>query len=258
VRALVLVSSVLLSACATSPRVGSDPTPPLAGPTPEIERAVAATDRTPEDTALDGGRKPLGLLTFIGVRPGQRVADLGAGGGYTTELLARVVGDQGTVFMHNPPQLVAMLGKRIEDRLARPANRRVVRVDRAFDDPLPPEARDLDLVVMNIIYHDTAWMGVDRARMNRAILGALRPGGRFVVADSSAPEGTGAELAKQLHRIERKLVRDEVLAAGFVLETESPLYRNPDDKRDWDSSPKAAGERRGTSDRFLLRFMKRK
>ena len=51
-------------------------------------------------------------------------------------------------------------------------------------------------------------------------------------------------------------MKKEVLAAGFKLDGESDVLRNPDDKRDWNSSPRAAGERRGTSDRFVLRFMK--
>ncbi len=257
--ALLLCLAPLLAACAHRKPVTGTDAAQLSGPTPEIDAAVAAEDRTPEDRALDGGRKPRGLLTFIGVRPAQRVAELGAGGGYTTELLARVVGDKGVVYAHNAPKMLALMGdKAIVERLARPANKGVVRVDREFDDPLPPEATKLDLVVMNIIYHDTVWLGVDRDRMNRAVFAALKPGGLYVIADSSAIDGSGATAAQTLHRIDRKLVREEVLRAGFVLESESPLYRNPEDSRDWNSSPRAAGDKRGTSDRFLLRFVKRR
>jgi len=59
-----------------------------------------------------------------------------------------------------------------------------------------------------------------------------------------------------LHRIERDVVIREVLGAGFEFDGELDLLRNPDDARDWDASPSAAGERRGTSDRFVLRFVK--
>ena len=52
------------------------------------------------------------------------------------------------------------------------------------------------------------------------------------------------------HRIEESVAKSEVLAAGFVLD------RNPGDKRDWSDSPRAAGDKRGTSDRFVLRFRK--
>jgi len=48
----------------------------------------------------------------------------------------------------------------------------------------------------------------------------------------------------------------EVERAGFKLRTVGDFLRNPVDKRDWNASPKTAGERRGTSDRFALQFVK--
>jgi predicted methyltransferase len=61
---------------------------------------VAAADRSEADRALDAGAsRPSCWL--LGVRPGMKVADLAAGGGYTTELLARAVGDTGTVYGQN-------------------------------------------------------------------------------------------------------------------------------------------------------------
>src|SRR5437867_12594677 len=62
---------------------------------------VTAADRSPEDRALDAGRKPAELLAFVGIQPGWRIADLGAGGGYTTELLKRAVGSEGVVYGQN-------------------------------------------------------------------------------------------------------------------------------------------------------------
>ncbi len=135
-------------------------------------------------------------------------------------------------------------------------NHAVVRSDRDFDDPLPPEARELDLVLINAFYHDTVWLGADRDKMNRAVFAALAPGGRYVVIDSSARAGSGAADAKTLHRIDEQLVRDEVLRAGFKLAREGTFLRNPADARDWSASPRSAGERRGTSDRFVLELVK--
>jgi predicted methyltransferase len=111
-------------------------------------------------------------------------------------------------------------------------------------------------VVSNAIYHDTVWLGTDRAKMNAAIFQALEPGGVYVVIDSSARPGTGVSEAQTLHRIDEQVVRDEVLAAGFQLAAESDVWRNPQDARDWSASPGAAGARRGTSDRFALKFVK--
>jgi predicted methyltransferase len=249
--ALAAFVATLLAGCATA-----GPSMPPPGPAVDAAAVVAAPDRTPEDRALDAGRKPVELLAFLALRPGMKVADLGAGGGYTTELLARAVGPTGVVYAQNSKGLLGFVGEAWGKRLARPACSNVVRVDREFDAPLPPEATGLDVVVMNALYHDTVWLGVDRAAMNRAVLSALRPGGLFVVIDSSARAGTGTADAKTLHRIDEAVVRQEVGAAGFRLAAEAAFLRNPADARDWNSSPREAAERRGTSDRFVLAFVR--
>jgi predicted methyltransferase len=92
--------------------------------------------------------------------------------------------------------------------------------------------------------------------MNAAVFRALKPGGVYVVIDSSAKAGTGVADAQTLHRIDEQTVRTEVLAAGFQLAGESNVWRNADDARDWSASPGAAGARRGTGDRFALKFVK--
>lgn len=254
VSAAVSVALLALSACSHA-----GPASHAAAPAPHDPAAiVAAADRTDADRALDAGRHPAEFLAFLALGPGMKVADLGAGGGYTTELLARAVAPGGVVYGQNNKGFLGFIGDAWSARLARPVNANVVRVDREFDAPLPPEATGLDLVVMNVIYHDTVWLGVDRAAMNRAIFAALRPGGRFVVVDSSARAGTGADDVKTLHRIDEPFVRAEVEAAGFKPAGEGAFLRNPGDTRDWNASPPAAAAagKRGTSDRFVLAFVK--
>ncbi|MEO8799337.1 MAG: SAM-dependent methyltransferase, partial [Polyangiaceae bacterium] len=176
-----------------------------------IKAIVSAPDRTEGDLKMDVHRHPEHLLVFTGVAPGMNVADLGSGGGYTTELLARAVGTSGKVYAQNDPALVKkFMEKSIVERLARPADKNVVRVDRPFDDPFPPEAKNLDLVTMVIFYHDTVHLGVNRDTMNRAVFDALKPGGMFVVLDASAKDGDGTNDAKTLHRIEPSVVKAEV------------------------------------------------
>src|SRR5688572_24095114 len=227
------------------------------GASAAVQAAVDAPDRAPEDRALDTGRDPARTLAFFGIAPGMRVAEIGAGGGYTTELLVRIVGPQGRVYGQNSPFILARVAQAPwTARLAKPVMKNVVRLDREFDDPFPSDLRNLDAVLMVLLYHDTVWMKVDRARMNRAAFDALAPGGVYGIVDHSAKSGRGLADVESLHRIDEANVRSEVEAAGFRLAADADFLRNRQDARDWSPSPRAAGERRGTSDRFVLRFVK--
>ena len=229
-----------------------------ATPVPDYVRAaVDAADRSASDRALDAGRKPDLTLAFFGVRPGMSVAEIGAGLGYTTELLARVVGPTGKVYAQNSPMILEKFANGPwTERLTKSALHNVVRADRQFDDPFPGEAKDLDLVLDVLFYHDTVWLGVDREKMNRAVFAALKPGGVYGIVDHSGLPGSGLSGVKTVHRIEEKTLRDEIEHAGFRFVAEASFLRNPNDTRDWNDSPKEAGERRGTSDRFVLKFEK--
>lgn len=224
-----------------------------------IRAIVEDPARPPAERELDAGRRPEELLRFLALRPGMRLADLGAGRGYTTFLLARAVGPDGVVYAQNNKFVTTRFVEPAwTERLATPELRNVVRVDREFDDPLPSEARELDGVINVLFYHDTFWMGTDRARMNQAIFAALRPGGFYVIVDHSARAGAGAGEAESLHRVEESTVVDEVLQAGFERAGSAEFLRNPDDPRDWNAAPTAAAAagKRGTADRFVVRFVK--
>jgi predicted methyltransferase len=242
------------------PAMPPEPPRPVATPItvpPEIKAIVDATDRTEDDKKLDAGRHPGELIAFLGIKPGMRVAEMCAGTGYTTELIARAVGPKGKVWAQNTKMFVEkFVGKRWAERLQRPAMKNVVRVDRELEDPLPPDAKDLDIVVNVLVYHDTYWLKADRDKMNAAIMKALKTGGSYVIVDHSAREGTGAADVQTLHRIEEKTERQDIEHAGFKLAEAADFLRNPADTRDWNDAPMAAGDKRGTSDRFVLKFTK--
>ncbi|HEY4122934.1 MAG TPA: SAM-dependent methyltransferase [Byssovorax sp.] len=258
--AAVLALSAVLLACSSAPPVEpAAPEPPAASKAPALDAAavVAAPDRTDADRALDKGRRPAEMLQLFGVAPGMRVADLMAGGGYTTELLARAVGPAGVVYSQNSKFIVDKYAEKPwSERLTKPVMKNVRRVDRELDDPLPADATNLDAVFLVLFYHDSVWLGTDRAKMNAAIYKALKPGGVYAIIDHSGRAGTGTTEAKTLHRIEEKVVRAEVEAAGFKLAAESDFLKNPADARDWNDAPSAAADKRGTSDRFALKFVK--
>lgn len=250
-----------LTACAgKSPRsdapTASASAERMAVPVP-ISSAVNAADRTQADRDLDAGRHPAELLAYFQVAPGQKVAELFSGGGYTAELLARVVGPDGKVYgVNSPPMLERFAEKPWAERLQKPILSNVVRLDRAFDDPFPADVKDLDRVFSILVYHDFVWMGIDRNAMNAAIYQALKPGGIYAVVDHSGKTGSGTQDVQTYHRIDQQVVKAEVEKAGFLYRGEADFLRNPEDTRDWNSSPRAAGERRGTSDRFVMLFVK--
>jgi predicted methyltransferase len=224
---------------------------------PELQGVIDAADRTAEDKSLDVGRQPGMTLAFYSIAEGMNVAELGAGNGYFTEVLARAVAPKGKVFAQNSKAVTDKpSSKSWDDRLRRPALANVVRVDRELDAPLPPEATNLDAVFVALFYHDLYWMKVDRAEMNKAIFNALKPGGVYAVIDHAAKRGDGTTVVKTLHRIEESDVVHDIQAAGFVLDGEATFLRNPRDTKDWSTAPGSGAEKRGTSDRFVLRFKK--
>jgi len=233
----------------------------------QIDAIVAAPDRSNDDRRNDRRRKPAEMLAFIGVRPGMAALDLSAGGGYTTELIARAVGPSGIAFgQSRPPAPSTRSGgadssgapqrtsaMALAERARKPAAANIVAIERPLEDPVPPERVNggLDLVTLMFNYHDITYLPVDRARMNAAVFRALRSGGAYVVADHAGRPGTGASEASTLHRIEESFLRREVEAAGFRLAAEGMFLRNPADPRDREEPEPAMPK-----DEFVLRFVK--
>jgi predicted methyltransferase len=128
-------------------------------------------------------------------------------------------------------------------------------VMRQWDDPLPPEAKDLDAVYSVAIYHDAVGEKGDMAKLNQAVFAALKPGGAYVVIDNSGKDGSGTSDCENLHRIDEKTVREQVTQAGFKLAAEGDFLRNPSDTRDWNADP-GHDPRSHTQDLFALKFVK--
>ena len=250
-RALVPAAcAALVGACtapeATPARAASEAAPLSRT---QLEAIVAAPDRSDADRRNDVRRKPVDMLAFTGVRPGMTVLDVSAGGGYTTELLARAVGPTGRVYAQTPRPPSANLA----DRLKKPAAANVVSVVRPFESAPAPELASggFDLVTLMFNYHDMGHLGVDRARLNAAIFAALKPGGALVIADHSGRAGTGISESGTLHRVEEAFLRREIEAAGFRLGGQGMFLRNPADPRD-----RQEPDPPQPKDEFVLRFVK--
>lgn len=215
---------------------------------PQIEAIVAGADRSEADRRNDVRRKPVEMLSFVGARPGLTVLDVSAGGGYTSELLARAVAPGGRVYSQTPRAPSAGLA----ERLKKPGAANVVSLVQPFETAAPAElAGVLDLVTLMFNYHDLGHLGVDRARMNAALFAALKPGGVYVIADHSGRPGTGISESGTLHRVEEAFVRREVEAAGFRFVADAGFLRNPADPRDRNEPDPPQPK-----DEFVLKFVK--
>ncbi len=226
-------------------------TRPLRAQQTDYAALLAAPDRSEADRQADKRRDPLPLLAFAAPKPGMKVLDMGAGGGYSTELMARAVAPGGKVYGQNPPDFSGRAKDTFEARLKTPAMGDAVADIRPFDDPVPPGVNDLDMITFLFYYHDTTYMAVDRAAMNRAMFRGLKPGGALVIADHSALPGQGTSVGKTLHRIEESTLRQEIEAAGFRFAAEGNFWRNATDSHDFPSfKPNMP------VDNFVLKFVK--
>jgi predicted methyltransferase len=235
----------------------------------QIASLIANPDRTAEDRQADIRRKPAELLTFIGTRPAMVVLDISAGGGYTTELLARAVWPNGHVYGQSAP--VDLVARSESDTVAKPDRVHLnspealsARASRAglnnitpvvlpFENPVPSDIANASIDVVTFIYnyHDLGHMGVDRKAMNKHIFNALKPGGTYIIADHAGRPGTGISESKTLHRIEETFLIQEVISAGFRFEASSDFLHNPLDPRDQNTP--ADGQ---LKDGFILKFIK--
>lgn len=212
------------------------------------QAAIANPARTDDDRKGDAKRKPAEFLAFAKVRPGMKVLDVSTGAGATSALLAAAVGPGGEVWAQG-----ATPSPKLDARLAAAPMANLHPLVAPFDNPVPAGAPPLDLVTINMSYHDIVNTPTDRAAMNKRLYDALKPGGALVLIDNAAKEGSGLADTNTLHRIEEAAVVSELTKAGFTLDASSGYLRAPGDPRDL---PFFKMEGR-PDDKFALRFVKK-
>ncbi len=242
-----------LASCATV----SEPGPASAS---TYAAAVASPDRPAEARALDASRKPTEVLHWLGIRRSMDVADLISGTGYWAEIMAHVVGPEGSVVAYEPNQFYNdEQGKALWTGIA--SRTPTVQLVRYPFEAFAPPARAFDAALINLSYHDLYWQSeqykiprTDPDAWVRALYAAMRPGGVVGVIDHMGNPGTETRaLVDKLHRIDPAVVRADFERAGFRLEGTSDLLANSTDDRTKLVFDPAV---RGKTDRFMMKFVK--
>jgi len=185
------------------------------GVLPSLETALRHVRGTIKLQAYEGfGRdrwqRPQDVVERLSIRPGDIVADLGAGGGYFTFRLARATGPAGRVYaVETDPDMLAHLRRRVARE--RVSNVEVVEGSEA-DAHLP--AGGADLIFTCDAYHHLS----DRICYFARLRCALRPGGRLAVIDNDGSTGIVARWFG--HATPPAVMTDELRAAGYrIVET---------------------------------------
>jgi predicted methyltransferase len=222
-----------------------------------VAAALADPGRTDADRQRDVSSRPQDTLALLAVKPGDRVIDLFAGGGYYSEILARVVGADGAVTAYNNPPYTAFTGTELAGRMKEDRLPNLSIYEAPVADFAPAPAR-FDSALMIMSYHDLYWVSeaykwpaMDAGAFLDRVHVALRPGGRVLVVDHSAPQGSGTDGVMKWHRIEEAHAIAEFARHGFRVVAQSDVLRNADDPRD---IPMGAESVRGRTDRFVLVF----
>ncbi|OYY75626.1 MAG: methyltransferase [Sphingomonas sp. 28-62-20] len=252
VRAIMMLGAIALAA----PVLARD------APRADIAAAVAAPGRPAEQIKLDEGRKPAAILAFEGLKPGMKAADIMAGAGYYTEIMARVVGPKGHVTAYEPVQFMPTddKGKAVWSSLiARNAN--VTQTAYPFD-AFAAAPASLDFAMLHLVYHDLYWESekfkvprTDPAAFLATLYKAMKPGGTVAVIDHVALPGDTRATVEKMHRIDPATVKADFATAGFVLEAESDVLKAAEDDHSKLVFDPAV---RGKTDRFVFRFSKPK
>jgi predicted methyltransferase len=196
----------------------------------------------------DEWQRPAEVIDALGVKSGNRVADIGCGYGYFTFRLAARVGAEGKVYA------VDIDSEAIDKVRQRKELEKLDQVEPIQGESADPRLpNDLDAVLIVDAYHEFR----EYDRMMQAVFRALKPGGRIVIIDGEGPAGRPRTEYHRLHTIPAELVREEVARQGFVFKESRPGFYDAEYGKKFyfliferplpNSAPKPQGERPGIS-----------
>jgi ubiquinone/menaquinone biosynthesis C-methylase UbiE len=152
--------------------------------------------------------QPRKAIAQFNLKPGMMVGDVGAGTGYYSIRMAKLIGPTGTVYANDiqPAMLEKLTAKAAEAQVSN-----IVTVLGSESDPKLPAGK-LDLVILVDVYHEFS----RPQRMLQGIRESLKPGGRLVLLeyrkeDPSVP-------IKPEHKMSVEEVKAEVVPEGYAFE----------------------------------------
>ena len=210
--------------------------PAFAGDIPaNIKAGIDNPQRSEENRASDENRKPGKVLAYYGVKEGMTVADLAAGGGYFTEILAGAVGENGTVFAHFPANQQFENNKAALDAQFAPFGNIEI-TSSAVGEPFPIADNSVDVVLLSLIIHHLHYdeaTGEAMPERSKAIYGdifrMLKPGGVFAVIEHTAAPGSTRAESAGWHRAPEDIIKADVTSVGFKYDGNGEIHVNPDD-----------------------------
>jgi len=224
-----------------------------------LEKALVSQERTRLEIRQDESRKPTEVLSFFGLKTGDKAVEFLAGSGYYAKLMASVVGRDGSVVAVNPPAFVqnAPSLRRWADITQKQQN--VTLSLKNFSEFKADEA-SFDFAMLHLVYHDVYFeresAGITRADPDAflaELFKAMKPGGTVAVIDHTGPSGDTRAIVSKLHRIDPATVKADFAKAGFTLAAESDLLANDTD----DLSKNVFDlDVRGKTNRFMFKFEK--
>lgn len=149
--------------------------------------------------------RPQLVIDALGIKPGQTIADLGAGSGYYSFRIAPLVGERGTVLAIDvEPRMLRI----ISERARRDGVKNVTTVLGTPSDP-NLEPNSVDLLFMVDVYHELEFPFEVMTKVREA----LKPGGRVALIEYRAEDP--AVMIKPVHKMSERQIIRELTAVGF-------------------------------------------
>ena len=222
----------------------------------KVEAAIVAESRPDADRERDRNRRPLDTLKFFGLKDNMRVLELIPGGGWYTRILARVLAQNGQLYVAigtgtiertvlTEPGFEQVEVLRTNENIRRPEGSRHYLIDE-FD--FGVTGLDMVLTFRNLHNFDAE----SRARLNQQVFRSLKSGGVYGVVDHTARH-MGPANNENRRRIDPVMVIKEMLETGFEFAGYSDLHYRADDELEYEVGRRSVS---GNTDRFTMLFRK--